>query len=76
MIKVNFNSRQTLVEEGTRVLELVDRKDRKNLVVCQVGAQIKELRYILSEKDNGMTIKLLNLNNAEAGRRQRQIFMI
>ncbi len=71
MIKVNFNSRQTLVEEGTRVLELVDRKDRKNLVVCQVGAQIKELRYILSEKDNGMTIKLLNLNNAEAGRAYR-----
>ncbi len=68
MIKVNFNNRQLSVEEGTRVLELVEKEDRKKLVVCQVGAQVKELRYRLSEKNNGMTIKLLNLSNAEAGR--------
>ncbi len=71
MIRVNFNSKQTLVQEGTRVLELVEKKERKNLVVCQVGAQIKELNYILSEKNDGMTIKLLNLNHAEAGRAYR-----
>ncbi len=68
MIKVNFNSRQLSVKEGTRVLDLVGEKERKNLVVCQVGAQIKELNYKLSEKNNGMTIRLLNLSNAEAGR--------
>ncbi len=71
MIKVSFNNKQVSVEEGTRVLELVEPKDRKNLVVCQVGAQVKELRYRLSEKNNGMTIKLLNLSNAEAGRAYR-----
>ncbi len=68
MINVHFNNRHLSVKEGTRVLELVDEKDRKNLVVCQVGAQIKELNYRLSEKNDGMTIKLLNLSNAEAGR--------
>ena len=67
MIRVNFNDRQISVAEGTRVLELVDKKDRKNLAVCQVGAQVKELNYRLSEKHDGMTIKLLGLNNAEAG---------
>ncbi len=68
MIKVNFNNQQRSVEEGTRVLELVEPRERKNLVVCQVGAQVKELNYKLSEKNDGMAIKLLNLNNAEAGR--------
>ena len=68
MITVKFNNKELSVKEGTRVLELVDNKDRRDLVVCQVGAQVKELNYILSEKNNGMTIQLLNLSNAEAGR--------
>ena len=71
MIKVNFNGQQISVPEGTRVLDLVDKKDRKNLVVCQVGAQVKEFNYILSEKNNGMSIRLLNMSNAEAGRAYR-----
>ena len=45
MIRVKFNNEQLSVKEGTRVLELVERGERKNLVVCQVGAQIKELNY-------------------------------
>ena len=68
MIHVTFNEKVLSVEEGTRVLELVDKKDRKNLVVCQVGAQVKELNYRLSEKNEGMTIRLLNLSNEEAGK--------
>ncbi len=68
MIKVFFNGKPLSVEEGTRVLELVDPKDRKKLVVCRVGAQIRELNYKLSEKDDGAAIGLLNLNDAEAGR--------
>lgn len=68
MIKVNFNNKTITVKEGERVFDLVDKKDRKNLVVCQVGSQVKELNYILSEKNDGMTVQLLNLSNAEAGR--------
>ena len=68
MIKVKFNDKELSVKAGTRVLDLVDKKDRKNLVVCQVGAQVKELNYKLSERNDGMTIQLLGLSNAEAGR--------
>lgn len=68
MIKVNFNNKTVTVKEGERVFDLVDKKDRKNLVVCQVGSQVKELNYILSDKNDGMTVQLLNLSNAEAGR--------
>ena len=68
MIKVKFLGQELTVKPGTRVLELVDKKDRKNLVVCQVGKQVKELNYKLNEKNDGMTIKLLDLSSAEAGR--------
>ena len=68
MIKVILNNKELSVKPGTRVLDLIDKKDRKNLVVCQVGAQVKELNYKLFEKNNGMTVQLLDLSNAEAGR--------
>ncbi len=68
MIQVEFNGKKMSVAPGTRVRELVEEGDRQNLVLCQVGAQVKELNYILSEKNDGMAIKLLNLSNAEAGR--------
>lgn len=68
MIQVTFKNKKLTVQDGTRVLDLVDKKDKKNLVVCQVGAQVKELNYKLSEKNNGMTIQLLDLSSAEASR--------
>ena len=68
MIQVKFKNKKLTVQDGTRVLDLVDKKDKKNLVVCQVGAQVKELNYKLSEKNNGMTIQLLDLSSAEASR--------
>ena len=71
MIKVLFNDQELSVKPGTRVLDLVDPKERKNLVVCQVGAQVKELNYRLADKNDGMTINLLGVSNAEAGRAYR-----
>lgn len=68
MIKVQLDGKELTVKPGTRVLELVDPAERKNLVVCQVGAQIKEFNYKLNERNDGMTIQLLDLSNAEAGR--------
>lgn len=68
MIRVNFNGKDLEVESGTRVYDLVPQNDRKNLVVCQVGAQVKELKYSLSEKNEGMQIQLLDLDNIEAGK--------
>ncbi len=68
MINVFFKDQPLSVAEGTRVLDLVKKEDRNNLVVCQVGAQVKELRYSLSEKNEGMKIQLLNLDHIEAGK--------
>lgn len=68
MINVFFKDQPLSVAEGTRVLDLVNKEDRNNLVVCQVGAQVKELRYSLSEKNEGMKIQLLNLDHIEAGK--------
>ncbi len=68
MIQVIFNNKTLSVESGTRVFDLVPEKDRKNLIVCQVGAQVKELKYALSEKNEGMQIQLLGLDNIEAGK--------
>ena len=71
MIKVTFNNEPLTVEPGTRVLDLVDKKLKKELVVCQVGMQVKELNYKLAVRDDGKTIQLLDLSNAEAGRAYR-----
>lgn len=68
MIQVVFNNQNLSVESGTRVYDLISEKDRKNLIVCQVGAQVKELKYSLSEKNEGMQIQLLGLDNIEAGK--------
>ena len=71
MIKVTLNNKELSVKAGTRVLELVPEQERKQLVVCQVGMQVKELNYKLFERDNGKNIQLLDLSNAEAGRAYR-----
>ena len=70
-MKVTLNEQEFNVKPGTRVVDLIDKKDKKNLVVCQVGAQVKELNYRLTDKNDGMTIKLLDVGNAEAGRAYR-----
>ena len=71
MIKVTLNNQELSVKPGTRVLELIQEQERKQLVVCQVGMQVKELNYKLFERDNGKSIQLLDLSNAEAGRAYR-----
>lgn len=68
MIRVIFKNQPIEVECGTRVYDLVPENERKNLAVCQVGNQVKELKYSLSEKNDGMKIELLNLDNIEAGK--------
>lgn len=68
MINVIFKGQSIDVKQGTRVIDLIDPKERTNVVVCQVGAQVKELNYMLSEKNNGMQVSLLGLDNIEAGK--------
>ncbi len=68
MIKVKFNDKIMEVAPGTRVIDLVDEKQKKDVVMCQVGAQVKELRFALSEKHDGVEVKLLDLSHQESSK--------
>ncbi len=67
-ITITIYNEKMRVPVGTRVIDLVRVDDRKKYIVCGVGAQTKELRYRLSEKNDGMEITLRDLCNIEAGK--------
>ncbi len=56
MLNIIFNKKPMSVEAGTRVIELIEPSARRDFVVCRVGAQIKELAYKLTERNDGMEI--------------------
>ena len=56
------------VRTGTRVIDLIPDAEKCNYVVCQVDAQVKELRYQLSDKNQNANITLLGLDNIESGK--------
>lgn len=68
MINVKYDGRDVAIKQGTRVIDLIDEKDKCNYIVCRVGSQVKELNYMLSDKNEGMEITLLGLDNIEAGK--------
>lgn len=68
MIKIVFNNKQLEVAPGTRVLDLVEKEHKCDYIVCRIGSQVKELNYMLSDKNDGMEISLLGLDNIEAGK--------
>lgn len=64
-ISIIFEDVKKTIEVGTRVLDLIPEAERTSHVVCQVGSQIKELKYRLTEKNDGMSVKLVGLENVE-----------
>ncbi len=68
MIKIYFNDEMKIVPIGTMVLDLIEPNHKTDYMVCQIDSQIKELRYILTERNNNMHIKLIGLDNIEAGK--------
>lgn len=66
MIKIKINEQWVQVKKGTKVIELADAASKKQHLVCQIGAQVKELNYALSERNDGMTVKFLGLDHIEA----------
>ena len=66
MIKIKINEQWVQVKKGTKVIELADAANKKQHLVCQIGAQVKELNYALSERNDGMTVKFLGLDHIEA----------
>lgn len=68
MIKLKYNNELIDVPVGTRVIDVLNDTDKKQAMVCQIGRQIKELRYILTERNNGMELSVKGLDNIEAGK--------
>ena len=54
MVDITLYNEKMHVPEGTRVIDLLNEEDKKKYIVCHVGAQIKELRYRLSDKNDGL----------------------
>lgn len=68
MINIKFEGKELTVPVGTRIIDMLE-DDRKCLYsVCRIGAQVKELNYRLKERNNGMEITPLGLDNIEAGK--------
>lgn len=67
-IDIYINQEKRNVKIGTRVLDLLDNDNKTNYMVCQVGSQIKELNYELTEKNNNMNIDFLTLEHIESGK--------
>ncbi len=68
MVGITIYNKKMSVPEGTRVIDLMSEEDRHNFLVCRIGAQIKELRYRLSEKNEGAVISFKGLEHIEGGK--------
>ena len=68
MYKLKINNKIVKFKPGDKVLDLIEKDDLKNFMVCKIDQTIKELTYPLSEKHNNCEITLLTLEHQEAGR--------
>lgn len=68
MVQIRFEGKELSLESGTRVYDLLTPGEKLKCTVCRIGAQIKELKYMLTEKNEGMDISLVGLENIEAGK--------
>ena len=68
MYKLKLNNKLINFNPGTRVIDLIDKNEVKQYMVCKINQTIKELTYPLSEKHNNSEITLLTLEHKEAGR--------
>ncbi len=68
MINITLYNQSIRVPVGTRVIDILHEEDKRRFPVCMIGKQIKELKYRLSEKNDGMCITLKGLDNIEAGK--------
>lgn len=66
-IKVKLNGKEITINAGKRIIDLID-GDKTQYCVCKINSQVKELNYMLSEKNDGAEIVLLGLENIEAGK--------
>ena len=68
MYKLKLNNKLINFNPGTKVIDLIDKNEVKQYMVCKINQTIKELTYPLSEKNDNSEITLLTLEHKEAGR--------
>lgn len=68
MLNITYKNQVKQVPVGTKLIDFLDEAEKTNYIVCRVGLQIKELNYALQERNNGMEIEFLGLENIEAGK--------
>lgn len=68
MLNITYKNQVKQVHVGTKLIDFLDETEKTNYIVCRVGLQIKELNYALQERNNGMEIEFLGLENIEAGK--------
>lgn len=68
MYNLKLNNKIISFKPGNKVLDLIDKQEVKQYMVCKINQSIKELTYPLSEKHNNSVITLLTLEHQEAGR--------
>ncbi|MBO5789212.1 MAG: hypothetical protein J6R42_04630 [Clostridia bacterium] len=68
MVEIIFRDKKMTVPVGTRVIDLLAPEEKCQYIVCQIGAQIKELNYKITPHNQGMAISLLGLEHIEAGK--------
>lgn len=68
MLNITYKNQVKQVPVGTKLIDFLNETEKTNYIVCRVGLQIKELNYALQERNNGMEIEFLGLENIEAGK--------
>ncbi|MBP3504228.1 MAG: hypothetical protein J6K18_03790 [Bacilli bacterium] len=68
MYNIKLNNKVVSFAPGNRVIDLIDKNEVKQYMVCKIDQTIKELTYPLSEKHQNSEITLLTLEHKEAGR--------
>lgn len=68
MLNITYKNQVKQVPVGTKLIDFLDEAEKTNYIVCRVGLQIKELNYALQERNKGMEIEFLGLENIEAGK--------
>lgn len=68
MLNITYKNQVKQVPVCTKLIDFLDETEKTNYIVCRVGLQIKELNYALQERNNGMEIEFLGLENIEAGK--------
>lgn len=65
MIKVKFHDKELLVNEGTKVLDLIDKEKQTDYLICEINDLVKELDRPLT---SDAKVELFGLEHLEGGK--------